>query len=189
MGTPLAIDMRGRGPRLYHVHQDHPLAVALLAELAIDYSIRYGATAGAIHRRFRDSPAADFAAPDGDLLVLVDHSGPVAGGAFRRADATTAELKRVWTAREHRRCGLATRVLAELEAEMVRLGYVRVAAATGDRQPEARALYAAAGFAEVASGATRRFRFEKVLGAGARPFGAPASGTAVEMRAHRRRYR
>ncbi|WP_327147440.1 GNAT family N-acetyltransferase [Nocardia sp. NBC_01329] len=180
MGTPSAIDMRARGLRLYHVHQEHPLAVALLAELAIDHSIRYGDTAGAIHRRLRDCPATDFAAPDGDLLVLVDHGGPVAGGGFRRGDATTAELKRVWTAREHRRAGLATRVLAELEAEMIRLGYRRVAATVGDRQPEARALYTAAEFAEVASGIARLCRFEKDLGTGARPLGTQ-SGAAVEV--------
>lgn len=186
MGTPSAIDTRARGPRLYHVHQDHPLAVALLAELAIDYSIRYGGTAGAIHRRFRDCPATDFAAPDGDLLVLVDHGGPVAGGGFRRFDATTAELKRVWTAREHRRTGLATRVLLELEAEMIRLGYRQVSATTGDRRPEARALYTAAGFAEVTSGVVRRFRFEKDLGAGAR-FAAARPGAAVEISGRRRR--
>ncbi|MGW1741095.1 GNAT family N-acetyltransferase [Nocardia sp. NPDC001965] len=185
MGTPSTIDMRARGPRLYHVHQDHPLAGALLAELAIDYSIRYGGTAGAIHRRLRDCPATDFLAPDGGLLVLVDHDGPVAGGGFRRVDATTAELKRVWTAREHRRAGLATRVLAELETEMVRLGYRQVAATTGDRQPEARALYAAAGFAEVDTEVARRFRFEKALGAGSRSFGAHS----VEVLGRRRRHR
>ncbi|GGL43698.1 GNAT family N-acetyltransferase [Nocardia jinanensis] len=187
MGTPSAIDMRARGPQLYHVHQDHPLAVALLAELAIDYSIRYGGTAGAIHRRLRDCPAADFAAPDGDLLVLVDHGGPVAGGGFCRIDATTAELNRVWTAREHRRRGLATRVLAELEAEMIRLGYRQVSATAGDRRPEARAFYTAAGFTEVVSGAARLFRFEKVLGVGAGPCGATPPGAAVEVRGRRRR--
>lgn len=187
MGTPSAIDTRARGPRLYHVHQDHPLAVVLLAELAIDHSIRYGGTAGAIHRRLRDCPAADYSAPDGDLLVLVDHGDPVAGGGFRRFDPTTAEIQRVWTARERRRRGLATRVLAELEAEMVRLGYREAFVTAGDRQSEARALYQAAGYAEVGSGAGCLFRFAKALGAGARQLGATSPGGAALIRGRGRR--
>ncbi|WP_169811790.1 GNAT family N-acetyltransferase [Nocardia sienata] len=187
MGTPSAIGTRARGPRLYHVHQDHPLAVALLAELAIDHSIRYGGTAGAIHRRLRDCPAADYSAPDGDLLVLVDHGDPVAGGGFRRFDTTTAEIQRVWTAREHRRGGLATRVLAELEAEMVLLGYREALVTAGDRQPEARALYKAAGYTEVGSAAARLVRFAKALGAGARQLGPAAPGTGTRIRGRGRR--
>ncbi|WP_416565689.1 GNAT family N-acetyltransferase [Nocardia testacea] len=187
MGTPSAIDTRARGPRLYHVHQEHPLSVALLAELAIDHSIRYGGTAGAIHRRLRDCPAADYSAPDGDLLVLVDHGGPVAGGGFRRFDTTTAEIERLWTAREHRRGGLATRVLAELEAEMMRLGYREARVTAGDRQPEARALYRAAGYAEVGPGGGRLFRFAKALGAGARHLGTTSPGAArIRGRGRRR---
>jgi GNAT superfamily N-acetyltransferase len=187
VGTPSVIDTRARGPRLYRVHQDHPLAVALLAELAIDHSIRYGGTAGAIHRRLRDCPAADYSAPDGDLLVLVDHGDPVAGGGFRRLDPATAEIQRVWTAREHRRGGLATRVLAELEAEMVRLGYREALVTAGDRQPEARALYRAAGYAEVGTGAGCFFRFAKALGAGARQLGTTTPGAAARTRGRGRR--
>ncbi|MGI5220069.1 GNAT family N-acetyltransferase [Nocardia sp. CA-290969] len=158
---------------------DHPLAAALLAELAIEYSIRYGGTAGAIHRRMRDRPATDFLAPHGALVVLMEHGELVAGGAFRRVDAGTAELKRLWTAREHRRRGLATQVLAELEAGMVRLGYRRAFATVGDRQPEARGLYPAAGYAEV-SEIGGRYRFEKILGSVA---GRPREfvGAAVDI--------
>lgn len=162
MRTLSAIDRRTRERHIHHVRPDHPLAAALLAELAIEYSIRYGGTAGAIHRRLRDRPATDFLAPHGDLVVLMEHGEPVAGGAFRRVDATTGELKRLWTAREQRRRGLAGQVLAELEAGMARLGYRRAFATVGDRQPEARGLYTAAGYAEV-SEIGRRFRFEKIL--------------------------
>ncbi|MGW0183710.1 GNAT family N-acetyltransferase [Nocardia sp. NPDC003345] len=167
MSTPATIGERARGPRIYHVRADHPLAAAVLAELAIEYSARYGGTAGAIHRRMRERPPAEFLAPHGDLLVLVEHGEPVAGGGFRRVDGITAEMKRVWTDRTQRRRGLATRVLAELEAEMIRLGYRQVLAATGDRQPEARGLYAAAGYTEsgtpVAGRRGPRLWFEKAL--------------------------
>ncbi|MCG8928041.1 GNAT family N-acetyltransferase [Lentzea sp. CC55] len=68
------------------------------------------------------------------------------GGAFRRHDAETAELKRIWTHSSHRRRGLARRVLLLLEAEASRLGHRRLYLTTGPRQPEARGLYLAAGY-------------------------------------------
>ncbi|WP_280422464.1 GNAT family N-acetyltransferase [Nocardia carnea] len=168
MSTPSVIDERARGPRIHRIAPDHPLAAAVLVELAIEYSTRYTASAGAIHRRMSDRPATDFAAPDGGLVVLVENGEPVASGSFRRVDATTAELKRFWTVRDQRRRGLATRVLAELEAGMVRFGYLRAIAVTGDGQPEARGLYPAAGYDEV-SAAGRRYSFEKVLDIATRP--------------------
>jgi hypothetical protein len=71
----------------------------------------------------------------------------VAGGAFRRhRDPGTAEVKRMWTAASHRRQGLARRVLAELEAHAAARGYSRMYLTTGARQPEAKALYLAAGW-------------------------------------------
>ncbi|SUA45247.1 Predicted acetyltransferase [Nocardia africana] len=131
---------------VFHVRQDDPMAAPLLAELAIEYSSRYGGSVGEVHADLVNHPAADFAAPHGDLLVVVEDGEPVAGGAFRRYDEQTAELKRIWTAREHRRRGLATFVLAELEAEALRRGYRRIFLTTGPRQPEAVALYLSAGY-------------------------------------------
>lgn len=131
---------------VFHVRQDDPMAAPLLAELAIEYSSRYGGSVGEVHADLVSYPAADFAAPHGDLLVVVEDGEPVAGGAFRRYDEQTAELKRIWTAREHRRRGLATFVLAELEAEALRRGYRRIFLTTGPRQPEAVALYLSAGY-------------------------------------------
>ncbi|AHH18707.1 acetyltransferase (GNAT) family protein [Nocardia nova SH22a] len=131
---------------VFHVRQSDPMVAPLLAELAIEYSGRYGGSAGEVHADLVNHPAADFAAPHGDLLVVVEDGEPVAGGAFRRYDEQTAELKRIWTAREHRRRGLATFVLAELEAEALRRGYRRIFLTTGPRQPEAVALYRAAGY-------------------------------------------
>jgi predicted GNAT family acetyltransferase len=47
---------------------------------------------------------------------------PVTGGAFRRYDDDTAELKRIWTDSGHRRRGYATALPAALEAEIVMRG-------------------------------------------------------------------
>lgn len=67
--------------------------------------------------------------------------------AFQRYDPETAELKRIWTSREYRRQGLGRFVLEQLEAEIARRGYRRIYLTTGPRQPEAVALYLAAGYA------------------------------------------
>lgn len=97
----------------------------------------------------RGYPAAEFAAPTGGLLVGLVESQPVTGGAFRRFDSDTAELKRVWTDRRHRRRGHARVLLAQLESEIAARGYRRVYLTTGDHQPEAEALYVSAGYARL----------------------------------------
>ncbi|EUA22868.1 acetyltransferase family protein [Mycobacterium xenopi 3993] len=73
-------------------------------------------------------------------------TGPGDRWAFRRYDAHTAEFKRIWTGRAHRRRGYAAALLAELEAQTAARGYRRVYLVTGNRQPEAEALYHAAGY-------------------------------------------
>lgn len=131
---------------VFHVGQHDPLAAPLLAELAIEYSTRYGRTVGEVHAGLLAYPAQDFAPPYGDLLVVVEDGEVVAGGAFQRYDAETAELKRIWTSSEHRRKGLARFVLEQLEAEVAKRGYRRIFLTTGPRQPEAVALYKATGY-------------------------------------------
>ncbi|MFI8215518.1 GNAT family N-acetyltransferase [Streptomyces sp. NPDC085932] len=116
----------------------------LLRELGHEYSTRYGKDA---HTEISRYPDEEFTPPHGGLLLLLlEHGNPVAGGAFRRHDATTAELKRIWTHSAHRRRGLARRVLDELEREAAARGYRRVYLTTGPRQPEARGLYLATGY-------------------------------------------
>lgn len=119
-----------------------PLARPLLDELAYEYSSRYGDNAEDLYRY----PSTEFAPPGGAFLLLLEQGRPVAGGAYRRYDATTAELKRIWTHSAHRRRGLARRVLRVLEREAAERGYTRVYLTTGPRQPEAKGLYLAAGY-------------------------------------------
>jgi GNAT superfamily N-acetyltransferase len=129
------------------VHPDDPLAAPLFAELAVEYDSRYGDLFGGAGEELARYPAAEFLPPDGELVLLVQDGVPVAGGAFRRhADPGTAEVKRMWTAAAHRRRGLARRVLAELERRAAAAGYTRMVLTTGARQPEAKALYLAAGW-------------------------------------------
>jgi GNAT superfamily N-acetyltransferase len=124
-----------------------PLAQPLVEQLTWEYATRYGTyfgdEPGAEMRRY---PPELFAPPEGNFLLLLRDGRAVAGGAFKRYDARTAELKRVWTDAALRRQGLARRVVVELEAQARRQGYERLYLTTGFRQPEAKALYLDAGY-------------------------------------------
>lgn len=133
--------------RFVVVGQDDPLAKPLLDDLTAEYRHRYGAFVdGGEYADLHAYPAEEFAAPGGALVVAVLDGQPVAGGAFRRYDASTAELKRIWTARTHRQRGLGRLVVAELERIARTRGYSRIYLTTGPRQPEAVALYLAMGY-------------------------------------------
>lgn len=136
--------------RFVAVGQDDPLAEPLLAELTAEYAGRYRATTDAVSHWLRNYPADEFAAPGGGLLIGLLAGEPVTGGAYRRFDESTAELKRIWTDSRHRRRGYAKALLVELETEIVARGYQRVYLTTGDRQPEAEALYLSCGYTRLA---------------------------------------
>jgi GNAT superfamily N-acetyltransferase len=140
--------------RFVAVGQDDPLAEPLLAELAVEYASRYGSTTDAVGAWLRQYPAGEFAPPGGGMLIGLRDGRPVTGGAFRRfgvvQGAETAELKRIWTDGRHRRQGHARALLTELENEIATLGYRRIYLTTGDRQPEAEALYLATGYRRLA---------------------------------------
>jgi GNAT superfamily N-acetyltransferase len=125
-----------------------PRVRPLLDELAIEYDTRYGDLFGreGAAEELNRYPAEEFAGPGGALLVIQENGESIAGGAFRRYDDATAELKRIWTHSAHRRRGLARLVLAELEALAVRRGYTRLYLTTGPRQPEAKHLYLTTGY-------------------------------------------
>ncbi len=153
------------------VDQSHPLAGPLLAELAIEYTARYGGDAEQKHTELRAYPAEEFEPPAGALVVATVNGVPVAGGAFRRYDTETAELKRIWTAFGHRRRGYGKLVVAELERIGLQRGYRRIYLETGRRQPEAVALYLAAGYTprfdrSLPSEEIGQHPFEKLLVAG-----------------------
>ncbi|WP_395242538.1 GNAT family N-acetyltransferase [Agromyces sp. MMS24-K17] len=129
------------------VDPDDALAKPLIADLAREYDERYGDIFGEpASAELERYPTAEFAPPFGAFVVLLDAGEPVSGGAFKRYDQTTAELKRIWTRADRRGEGLARIVVAELEAEALRRGYTDVYLTTGPRQPEAVRLYLALGY-------------------------------------------
>jgi GNAT superfamily N-acetyltransferase len=154
--------------RFVAVGQDDPLAEPLFAELAVEYARRYGGTVARVGAWLRKHSAAEFDAPDGDLLIGLLDGQPVTGGGFCRFDDTTAELKRIWTDSRYRRQGLAKALLAELETAIADRGYQRVYLMTGDRQPEAEALYLSTGYIRLpeplpAEGEVYPIAFQKAL--------------------------
>lgn len=119
-----------------------PAAQPLIDELTHEYRTRYGP-----NEEMTRYPATEFAPPNGAFPLLLKPDGQaVAGGAFRRYDRITAEIKRVWTHSAYRRRGLGRMVMRELEAEAIRRGYRRIWLVTGPRQPEAEALYLRLGY-------------------------------------------
>lgn len=125
---------------------DDALAQPLLAELAVEYATRYSRPVPTVLAWLKDNPTDEFAPPDGGMLIGLLDDRPVTGGGFRRFDAETAELKRIWTDSAHRRRGYAVALLVELEAEITARGFRRIYLMTGDRQPEAEELYLATGY-------------------------------------------
>lgn len=116
----------------------------LLDGLAAEYAERYGPEDSRIEMEAH--PHTDFAPPHGGVVLLEARGRTVAGGAFRRWEAGTAEFKRVWTSPGHRRRGLARRTVAALEEAARDQGYRRVFLFTGPEQPEAVALYTRLGY-------------------------------------------
>ncbi len=132
--------------RFVAVTADDLRAQPLLDELAVEYAQRYESTTPTVMAWLKSVPPAEFAPPDGGFLIGEVDGVPVTGGAFQRFDTQTAELKRIWTDRHHRRRGHARTLLVELENVIAERGYRRVYLTTGNRQPEAEALYEATGY-------------------------------------------
>jgi GNAT superfamily N-acetyltransferase len=113
----------------------------LLAGLTYEYDTRYGENV-----EMTRASETDFDPPSGLFIVLLDGATTAAGGGYRRHDANTCEVKRMWTDPEYRRRGLAARVLGALEDAAEEAGYTHLILETGPNQPEAEALYAHRGY-------------------------------------------
>jgi GNAT superfamily N-acetyltransferase len=122
---------------------DSPTAQRLIATLQQEYVARYGGP--------DDAPvdAAEFAPPQGRFLIGYLDTSPVAMGGFRRHDATTVEIKRMYVVPECRGRGYSRLVLARLEHLALAAGASRVLLETGLAQPEAMQLYESSGYERV----------------------------------------
>lgn len=118
----------------------HPL----IEELQDDMAVRYGG------RDATPVEPAQFDGPVGAFVVLVVDGVPVGCGGIRRHDDRSAELKRMFVRDTHRRRGLASALLAELERRARAAGYARLVLETGTAQPEAVSLYERRGYRPIA---------------------------------------
>jgi GNAT superfamily N-acetyltransferase len=136
--------------RIEQVALDHPDALLLIEGVQQEYVVRYGGR--------DDTPIdpAEFAPPLGAFYVGYRDDVPVMTGAWRFRDDVSclgsqrpAEVKRMYVVPVARRAGLARLMLAHLEATARTAGAEVMIMETGTAQPEAMALYVAAGYERV----------------------------------------
>ncbi|MGY1838369.1 MULTISPECIES: GNAT family N-acetyltransferase [unclassified Modestobacter] len=171
MSTSAEQPVRGQA-RLRPVGYADPVAQQLIEQVQQEYVVRYGGRDEAV------VDPAEFTPPRGLFLVAEVDGVPAACGGWRVHDPAsgTVELKRMYVAPAFRRRGLAALVLAALERSAADAGHRHLVLNSGDRQPEALALYArhgytpAAGYGRYADSPEAVF-LGKSLADGARPAG------------------
>jgi GNAT superfamily N-acetyltransferase len=120
-----------------------PVAQQLIERVQQEYVLRYGG------RDAAEVDPAEFAEPLGLFLVAEVDGVPAGCGGWRAHADGVAELKRMYVEPAFRRRGIAALLLSELERTAAAAGHRRLLLNSGDRQPEALALYARAGYAPV----------------------------------------
>ncbi|MCK0180200.1 GNAT family N-acetyltransferase [Flavobacteriaceae bacterium S0862] len=101
-------------------------------------------------------------------VVAYQDNIPMACGAIKGYDASTVEIKRMYTLPESRGKGIATKILDELENWAAQLGYKRCILETGKKQPKAISLYKKTGYIVISNyaqykGIENSVCFEKLL--------------------------
>ncbi|MFG1842306.1 GNAT family N-acetyltransferase [Micromonospora sp. NPDC049175] len=126
------------------VRFDAPVAQQLIHAALTDLAVRYGGNGD-------DTPvdATEFEPPDGAFLVAYLAGEPVGCGGWRSHGTDCAEVKRMYTAPTARGRGVARAVLAAVERSAREHGRKRVVLECGDKQPEAIAMYASAGYERI----------------------------------------
>ncbi|MFM9838484.1 MAG: GNAT family N-acetyltransferase [Cyclobacteriaceae bacterium] len=81
-----------------------------------------------------------------EVIVAYENTLPIGCGAIKKYDEETAEVKRMFVMPEHRGKGIAAKILSALEEWAKELGYQYCILETGQKQPEAIALYKKSGY-------------------------------------------
>ena len=81
-----------------------------------------------------------------NVVVYFSDNNPVGCGAFKKHDAQTVEIKRMFVKEEFRRNGIAGKILKELELWAKESGFSACVLETGKKQPEAIRLYQNSGY-------------------------------------------
>jgi GNAT superfamily N-acetyltransferase len=123
----------------------------LAAEMWADMAIRYAddPTAPEPKGDTDDLRPEELSPPSGRFIIVYDGDEPIACGAIRPHDEITAEIKRMWVRPAARGRGVARLILDELESSAMVIGYRATVLETGERQPEALALYESHGYSQI----------------------------------------
>jgi putative acetyltransferase len=125
--------------QITRVPNDHSDLLALVALLDADLAVRYGAL------QTQYSPFNTLTSVDG--AVVCSRNGlAVCCGCWRRYNAASAEIKRMFVRSEYRGTGAATTVLAELEKWIAEASHSRAILETGIKNPEAIRFYTKSGY-------------------------------------------
>jgi GNAT superfamily N-acetyltransferase len=125
---------------------DGPDGRRLMSAYVADISARYPGWTPTI------GPSAEpheLIAPHGRFVVAYADERPAGCGAVKRLDCTSAEIKRLYVAPETRGAGMSRLILARLEEVALEGGHAVARLDTGNRQPEALALFRSAGYHEI----------------------------------------
>lgn len=123
---------------------DDPRALTVRASMDAEMELRYAGSG-----LDPDVAAAAFTVDPADVVstvVAIAADGSPIGHAALRRLGNDWEIKRVMVDAAHRGAGLAGRLMAAVEGAAARRGATRVILHTGDRQPEAVALYHRLGY-------------------------------------------
>lgn len=124
-----------------------PRAAALRDAMDAEMGARY-ASAGPMSAEAHAALTVDPAAVR-HVVLAVDRDGTAIGHAALRRHGDEWEVKRVVVAAGHRGRGVGRAIMSEVERVARDAGAARVVLQTGDRQPEAEALYAALGWTPI----------------------------------------
>ena len=113
---------------------DDPAFRQLVSELDHDLAIRNGET----NAFFAQYNTIDLIR---HVVIAFDGNEPAGCGAMKEYDAQTMEIKRMFVRPALRGKGIARKVLEELHQWAASLGYTRCILETGQKMPEAIALY------------------------------------------------
>jgi DNA-binding MarR family transcriptional regulator/N-acetylglutamate synthase-like GNAT family acetyltransferase len=94
--------------------------------------------------------AADLVPPSGAFLIARFNGQPAGCGALKTLGPGLGEIMRMWVDRPHRGLGLGARILEALEGQAAALGHRRVRLYTNRSLAEAKAMYRARGYREIA---------------------------------------
>lgn len=123
-----------------------PAAIRLTSAALAELGERYGGDGDS-------TPVSpiEFDPPDGAFLIAYHDGAAIGCGGWRTPpdDDTSAELKRMYVVPEARGRGVAWAVLRAIEDSARVAGRRRIILETGDKQPEAIALYEKAGYVRI----------------------------------------